>query len=188
MNLPNDSYSLFCLESVIDSEIESESKLFPMLEQITLNFGVTNVYKNCDSIESFQESLETLLYTDRDFKHYEVIYFVFEGSNNNIEIDGYLYSFEEIAELFQGKLNGKILHFANTKELNLDQETAQYFLAVTGAKAISGYVNHTPILSTILDFHYFGLYQEYDDVIELVENLLEKHYALCSTMGFRLYY
>lgn len=188
MNLPSESYSLFCIENVKDTENHSESILFPMLEQLTLKYGITNVYKNCDSIETFQDSLETLLYIDRDFKHYEVIYFAVNGLNNNIEIDGYLYTFEEIAELFQGKLDGKIIHFANTKELDLDQETAQYFIDVTGAKAISGYSNYTPFLSTILDFHYFGLYQEHEDVIELVEKLFEKHYTLCSSMGFRLYY
>lgn len=188
MSLHNDSYSLFCLEKVYDLENHTESKLFPMLEQLTLNFGITNVYKSCDDIETFLESLDNLLYADKDFMHYEIIYLAIAGRDNNIEIDGYLYSFEEIAEVFQGKLSGKILHFSNTKELNLDSETAQYFLDVTGAKAISGYVNHSPILSDILDYYYFALYQQNDDIFELVEILFKKHYDLCISMGFRLYY
>lgn len=188
MNLPNDSYSVFCLEAVPDIETFTSSNLFPMLEQLTLQYGITNVYQNCDSIETFESSLETLLYSDKQFKDYEVIYLSFKGENNTIQIGNYIYSFEEIAEMFQGKLSGKILHFSNTLNLNLDEETAQYFIDVTGAKAVSGYINTTPLISTKLDFHYLGLYDEFDDIFELVENLFDKHYALCQFMGFRLYY
>lgn len=188
MNLPTDSYSLFCLESVPDIETFSNSDLFPMLEQLTLQFGITNVYQNCDSIENFESSLENLLYSDKQFKDYEVIYLSFKGSNNKIEIGNYIYSFEEIAEMFQGKLTDKILHFSNTMNLELDEETAQYFIAVTGAKAVSGYIKSTALISTKLDFHYLGLYHEFDNLFELVENLFEKHNALCQFMGFRLYY
>lgn len=107
---------------------------------------------------------------------------------NTIVIDNYKYSLEEIAEFFEGKLTGKIVHFANTMRLDLDSETAQFFLDVTGAKAVSGYVKSVPLLSTVLDNFYFSLYQEYDDVVELVEILFEKHYVLCKSMGFQLYY
>ena len=62
-----------------------------------------------------------------------------EGENNNICIYDYYYSLDEIAELFEGKMRGKIIHFANTKTLELTNDEAQFFLDVTGAKAISGY-------------------------------------------------
>lgn len=188
MNFAEDSYKLYCLQNAHELEENPELSVFSMLEKLTLNHGVTNVYKDFDSIESFQESLETLLYTDKDFKEYELIYLILSGENGDIEIDGYLYSLEEIAEIFQGKLTGKILHFADTKELNLDEETAQYFLDITGAKAISGYADHTPIFSNILDYHYFKLYQEYDNIFELIEKLFEQQYTLCTNIGFRLYY
>lgn len=179
---------IYCLEAVPDVTIVHKTAILPALEKLAFNFGITNVYNTCDSIEGLEENLNTLLYEDRDFKDYEVLYLVFEGNGNTIVIDNYQYSLEEIAEFFEGKLTGKILHFANTMRLDLDSETAQFFLDVTGAKAVSGYVKSVPILSTILDNHYFSLYQEYDDVVELVEILFEKHYALCKSMGFQLYY
>lgn len=188
MNLPNDNSNLFCLEGVENIEENLDSKIFSMLEHITTKYGITNVYQCCDSIEGFENSLETLLYEDRNFKDYEIIYLVFSGNENLIEINNYFYSLEEIAELFEGKLTGKILHFANTKTLDLDEETAQYFLDVTGAKAISGYGKTFPLLSTVLDAIFFGIYQENDDLIEMVELLFEKHTILCQTMDFRLYY
>ena len=72
--------------------------------------------------------------------------------------------------------------------LELEADTAQFFLDVTGAKAISGYKNKTPILSSIIDNHFFALYQDFDDVVILVEELYKKQAILCNSMGFQLYY
>lgn len=188
MYLPNDNSKIFCMESVADINKEEDSKMFPYLEHIAMRYGITNVYKACDSIESFEESMNVLLYEDRNFKDYEILYFVFSGTDEAIQIDQYFYSLEEIAELFEGKLTDKIIHFANTKSLNLDSETAQFFLSITGAKAISGYTHTHAPFSGVLDSTFFGFYQEIDDVTELVETLFEEHYELCQRLGFQLYY
>jgi hypothetical protein len=124
---------LFCLESVPDVAFQTTSIILPSLEKLALQYNITNVYQTCDSIEGLEESLSTLLHEDRNFNDYEIIYLVFEGKGNQITIDQYNYSLEEIAEFFEGKLTGKLLHFANTMQLDLNQETAQYFLDVSGA-------------------------------------------------------
>ena len=151
-----DDFKIYCLEGVEDVELNKPSMLYPFLEHLALNKGITNVYQSCDSFENFEEKISNLLFYDKNFKEYQIIYLVFEGQDNSIEIDGYYYSLEEIAELFQGKLTDKIIHFSNKKSLELEDETFQYFLDVTGAKAVSGYVNNIPILSTILDQHFVG--------------------------------
>ena len=179
---------IYCLESVADVEAPVKSLFLPALENLAIQYGITNVYKTCDSIEGFDESISTLLYEDRNFRDYTIIYLVFEGKEQELKIDNYYYSFEELAEFFEGKLKGKIIHFANTMLLDLEEETFQYFLDVTGAKAISGYGNRVPVLSAALDNLYFSLYEEYDEVIELVESLYEKQYTICKTMGFKMYY
>jgi len=179
---------IYCLENVADVSETSRSFILPSLEQLTLDFGITNVHAICDSIEGFETSLSTLFYEDKNFNDYQIIYLVFNGENNAIEIDGYYYTLEEIAEFFEGKLTNKIIHFANTMRLELEADTAQFFLDVTGAKAISGYKNKTPILSSIIDNHFFALYQDFDDVVILVEELYKKQAILCNSMGFQLYY
>lgn len=128
---------LFCLEYVKDVQAPSKSLILPALENLSLQYGITNVYQVCDDFESFEARLGNLLYEDRHFNDYEMLYFVFEGQNNQIKLEDYYYSLEEIAEFFEGKLKGKIIHFANTLLLDLEEETFQYFLDVTGAKALS---------------------------------------------------
>lgn len=179
---------IYCLESVADISETTTSIILPSLEKLAIHFGVANVYATCDSIEGFESSLSTLFYEDRNFNDYQIVYLVFNGENNAVEIDGYFYTLEEIAEFFEGKLTGKIIHFANTMRLELEADTAQFFLDVTGAKAISGYKNNAPILSSVIDNHFFALYQEQDDVVTLVEALYKKHATICDSMGFQLYY
>ena len=188
MYLPTESSKLFCIEVIPDTEVVSESKIFPHLEQLTRNYGMVNVYKAVDSIESFEESLNVLLYEDRNFKDYDLLYFICGGNENNLTINGYIYTLEEIAELFEGKLKNKIIHFANSKALDIDTETAQYFLDVTGAKALSGYMHSGFVSSYLLDMHFFGFYDTHDEVTDLVEVLHEKQYGLCTQLGFHLFY
>ncbi|HEU4495679.1 MAG TPA: DUF6642 family protein [Flavobacterium sp.] len=179
---------IFCLEAVADAAIETATEAIAGLEQLALQ-GIDSIYKTCDTIEGLEESLNILLYEDHNFKNYGIIYLVMQGGENSICLNGYYYSLEEIAEAFEGKMKGKILHFANAKPLDLTDEEAQYFLDVTGARAISGYgAAAGRITSTRLDKVFFSLCQDGDDVTEIVEALHEKQYALCRMLDFRLYY
>ena len=184
----NDQF-IFCLEGVPDVEESTVTAVVKNLEKLALEQGIASIYKTCDTIEGLEESLNTLLYDDHNFKGYEIIYLVMEGKRNTICLNNYYYSFEEIAEIFEGKMKGKILHFANTKVLDLKEEEAQYFLDITGALAVSGYgVTNKNINSNLLDKAFFSLCQELDDVVEIVEELHQKHYAICKLLDFRLYY
>ena len=180
---------IFCLEAVPDIETHTTTEVVKHLELLAMNQGVTSIYKTCDTIEGLEESLGALLYDDHNFKDYEIIYLVMQGQENSICIHDYYYSLEEIAELFEGKLKGKIVHFANEKVLDLSNDEAQYFIDVTGARAISGYGAEFDNVSSIhLDKVFFSLCQEDDDLIQVVEELHQKFYAMCKLLDFRLYY
>ena len=185
----NNNTYIFCLEAVPDIETNTTTEVVQNLEQLAFDIGIASIYKTCDTIEGVEESLSTLLYDDHDFKDYEIIYLVMPGEANTICINDYYYSLEEIAELFEGKMTGKILHFSNSKALDLSGEEAQYFLDITGARAISGYGFKTQNINSIaLDKAFFSLCQEHEDLIEIVEALYKKQYALCKLLDFRLYY
>ncbi|NGY37621.1 hypothetical protein FQU23_008850 [Flavobacterium sp. XN-5] len=186
--MDNDKF-IFCLEVVPDVETVINTEVFRNLGQIALEQGITSIYRTCDTIEGVEEGLSALRYDDHNFKDYEIIYLVMPGEGNSICVNEYYYSLTEMAELFEGKLTGKILHFANIKVLDLDPEEAQYFLDVTGARAVSGYGEAMHNINSInLDKAFFSLCQDQDDLIEIVEELHEKHYGLCKLLDFRLYY
>ena len=180
---------IFCVEAVQDCSSTGESDVVKHLESLAWERKIASIYKSVDTIEGLEESLTALLYDDDDFANYEIIYLVMQGEENSICINNYFYSLVEIAEIFEGRMRGKILHFSNAKVLELTDEEAQYFLDVTGAGAISGYgFAHENVPSTILDKEFFTLWQDDDNVVDVVEKLYRLHYDLASTLDFRLYY
>ena len=180
---------IYCLEGVDDIDTNKVTEAQESLEQLALNYGIASIYKTCDTIEGLEDSLNALVLDDHHFKDYEIIYLVIMGEANNICLNDYYYSLQEIAELFEGRLNGKILHFSNAKTLDLDEEEAQYFLDITGAKAVSGYGNgYNGIASSNLDKAFFNLFKEDDNMLAVVEELHQRHYNACKLLDFRLYY
>lgn len=179
---------IFCLEAISDSELPEHTPVIAGLEELALQ-GIESIYNYCDSIEELEERLGALVYDDKHFKEYEIIYLVMEGAENTIQLNDYYYSLQEVAELFEGKMKGKIIHFANTKPLDLTQDEAQYFLDVSGARAISGYgLDSMSVNSLPLDQLFFNLCQEEHDLVEVVEQLHQKNYIACKALDFRMYY
>ena len=179
---------IYCLEGVPDSATFEKTTTYKGLEQLALQ-GIDSIYATCDGIESLEERIGILVYDDVHFKEYEIIYLVVQGDKNTLELDGYSYTLGEIAELFEGKMKGKIIHFSNTKVLDLSQEEAQFFLDVSGARAISGYgLDSVSLASLPLDQLFFSLCQDEHDLITVVELMHEKHYVACKALDFRLSY
>ena len=180
---------IYCLEAVDDIETDQITDTQENLEQLAMKYGIASIYKTCDTIEGLEASLNTLVLDDHNFKDYEIIYLVITGEANSICFNDYYYSLQEIAEIFEGRLKGKILHFSNAKVLDLDEEEAQYFLDVTGAKGVSGYGNeYNGITSSNLDKAFFNLFKEDDNMLDVVEELHQRHYNVCKLLDFRLYY
>ena len=182
-------YFVYCLEGVPDIETDKVTETQENLEQLAMKYGVASIYKTCDTIEGLEDSLNALVLDDHHFKDYEIIYLVMSGEANSICLNGYYYSLQEIAEIFEGRLKGKILHFSNAKVLDLDEEEAQYFLDITGAKGVSGYGKEfNGISSANLDKAFFNLFKEDDNMLDVVEELHQRHYNVCKLLDFRLYY
>lgn len=180
---------IYCLEAVDDVEADPVTEVQKSLEQLAIQYGVASIYKTCDNIEGLEDSLNALVLDDHYFKDYEIIYLVMPGEANSICLNDYYYSLQEIAELLEGRLRGKILHFSNAKVLDLEEEEAQYFLDITNAKAVSGFGNPARgISSANLDKAFFNLFKEEDDMFEVVEELHRRHYDACKILDFRLYY
>jgi hypothetical protein len=182
-------YFIYCLEAVHEIETDMVTEAQENLEQLVMKYGVASIYKTCDTIEGLEASLNALVLDDHNFKDYEIIYLVITGEANSICLNDYYYSLQEIAEIFEGRLQGKMLHFSNAKVLDLDQEEAQYFLDITGAKGISGYGNASNgITSSNLDKAFFNLFKEDDNMLDVVEELHQRHYTACKLLDFRMYY
>ena len=187
--LTDEDHFIYCLEGVDDIENELLTEAQQSLEQLAMKYGIASIYKTCDTIEGLEDSLNALVLDDHNFKDYEIIYLVMQGEANSIRLNDYYYTLQEIAEIFEGRLKGKILHFSNAKILDLDEDDAQYFLDITNAKAVSGYGNaFNGVSSANLDKAFFNLFKEDDNMFDVVEELHQRHYNVCKLLDFRLYY
>lgn len=97
------------------------------LEHLALIHRIDSIYKTCDTIEGLEDSLNALRSDDHHFKNYQIIYLVVPGEPNNICLNNYYYSLQEIAEVFEGRLKRKLLHFANASILDLTSEASHIF-------------------------------------------------------------
>ncbi|MFB9052165.1 DUF6642 family protein [Formosa undariae] len=187
--LIDSEYFIYCLEGVNDIDNDHVTEAQKSLEHLALTYEIASIHKTCDTIEGLEDSLNALVLDDHNFKDYEIIYLVMPGEANTICLNDYHYNLQEIAEVFEGRLSGKIVHFSNAKILDLDDEESQYFLDITGAKAVSGYGNtYNGVPSSNLDKAFFNLFKEDDNMFDVVEELHQKHYAVCKLLDFRLYY
>ena len=118
---------IFCLEAVPDVAIITTTNVLKNLEHLALTHRIDSIYKTCDTIEGLEDSLYALRYDDHHFKNYQIIYLVVPGEPNNICLNNYYYSLQEIAEVFEGRLRGKLLHFANASILDLTSEASHIF-------------------------------------------------------------
>ncbi len=93
---------IYCLEAVPNIETDKGTEAQKNLEQLTIQYGIASIYKTCDTIEGLETSLNALVLDDHNFKDYEIIYLVITGQANNICLNDYYYSLQEIAEIFEG--------------------------------------------------------------------------------------
>ena len=75
---------IFCLEGVQDVDTVTTTDVVKNLEEIAFNQGIASIYKTCDTIEGLEESLNTLLYDDHNFKDYEMVKLFFNAKLPNV--------------------------------------------------------------------------------------------------------
>lgn len=194
MNLSNyqedyeSDFKIYCIEAVSDVKDNHQSLIWPYLEQLSKKHHIHSLYKSFDSMESLIDTIEYLLDIDKKETEFLILYFIVTGKGNEIIIDDIVYRIEELAEIFEGRFEGRTIHFANTKNLELEEESFQYFLDLTKAEALSGYTKSSSVLSAELDMYFFSLHKDYYEPKELVYAMYKDHAKLYNQFGFRLYY
>jgi hypothetical protein len=181
--------NIFCLEGDWNNNLKHKSSILPALQLLELNIGIETIYKTCASFEEFEVRLNQILADKRKYNSFEIIYLAFHGRKNHIIIGEGEYSLEDIAKTFEGRLDNKMIHFGSCKTLSIDKEQANYFLEITGAKAISGYGKNVDFISsTVVDILFFEMCQKFERVHYIKENMNNLYGDLCSALDFKFYY
>lgn len=172
---------IFTLEGEWERNPTSKTSVWSMLQLL----------KDIEKIDFFHRRVATR--SDFEFylkksriRKYSTIYFAFHGSKNQIQLGDYknTLSLDDIAEIADGCLEDKIVHFGSCKTCKSKEELRE-FKYQTGAKMVSGYEKDIDwIDSTILDLAYFSNLNELTRKGAIEKRISSKYSDLYDRLGF----
>lgn len=181
---------IFCLEGDWNENLKQKSSILPALELLKLNANIDSIYKTCGSKTEFYTRLDQILSNKTKYGKYQIIYLAFHGFHSGIQISpNEEITLEELATQFEGRLEGKILHFGSCSTLKTNEDSIYDFLEKTNALAISGYQKDIDFISsTVVDVLFFELCQNFK-LTKAIEDNMEKLYGeLCNQLQFKIYH
>lgn len=183
---------IFCLETEWNltktKKMRDKTSIQPLLTFLEQADGIEYVFRNVASRIDLNYYLTQLKY--KTYKDFQIVYFAFHGNSKTIDIPSEPnnpISFLELAEISNGLLQNKIVHFGSCRTLNTSDQKIREFKEMTGAKIVSGYTKNIDFVrSSILDIAYFS---ELKRIIKLgtIENKMNKRYGeLMKDLGFKI--
>ncbi|MDP4201112.1 MAG: hypothetical protein Q8861_00330 [Bacteroidota bacterium] len=183
---------IFCLETEWDltktKKMRDKTSIQPLLTFLEQTEKIEYVFRNVASRTDLGYYLSHLKY--KTYNDFQIVYFAFHGSSKAIDIPfepNNPLTFDELAEISNGLLHDKIVHFGSCRTLNTSDQKIREFKESTGAKLVSGYTKTIDFVrSSILDIAYFC---ELDRAINLgtIENKMNKRYGeLMKDLGFKI--
>lgn len=181
---------IFCLEGDWNDNLKQKSSILPALELLKLNASIESIYKTCSTKAEFYKRIDQILNNKTKYGKYQIIYLSFHGFKGGIQLSNdEEITLDELANVFEGKLKGKMIHFGSCSTLKTHEETINNFIEKTQALAISGYEkNINFISSTVIDILFFELCQSFKLIKAIDENMTNLYSELCNKLEFKIYY
>jgi hypothetical protein len=180
--------NIFCIEGIQYSDSNSSMPTQATLEVLAENDDILISYKTCSNFEEFESVLSSFLFEEKINQEFEMIYFALKGKPNYIEINDEFLSLEELADLFEGKFENKMIHFGGDSILRVSDEEIHYFMEITNASSVSGYSLDSPLLATLaIDALFFETCQKFDEFSDIKLGFYKKYTKFCAALGFRMY-
>ena len=90
---------------------QSKQSIRPILDILYYSAGIRYVYRKCNTKDEFFEYLRQ--FTFKRYKNYRILYIAFHGRPNGIQIGRDFVTLSEIADVWEGHLSGRIVHFGS---------------------------------------------------------------------------
>ncbi|WP_366944243.1 DUF6642 family protein [uncultured Alistipes sp.] len=100
---------IYCLKGNCNTNPRSKQSICPILDILYYSAGIRYVYCKCNTKDVFFEYFRQ--FTFKRYKNYRILYIAFHGRPNSIQIERDFVTLSEIADVLQGHLSGRIVHF-----------------------------------------------------------------------------
>jgi hypothetical protein len=181
--------NIFCIEGSWDSDHRNKTSVERALDFFECIEQVKTTTRKCYNKETLKDILSESMQSK--YRKYSIIYLAFHGEPNAIHLGrrNKKANLEEIADIINGKANGKIIHFGACSTLNVSQSKLNKFLENTNALAISGYKTDIDFIkSAALDLLYFQQCQKTVDIRTIKTRMNEYYRKLSKDLGFVIKY
>lgn len=128
---------IYCLEGNWNTNPRSKQSIRPILDILYYSAGIRYVYRKCNTKDEFFEYLQQ--FTFKRYKNYRILYIAFHGQPNGIQIGRDFVTLSEIADVLEGHLSGRIVHFGSCSSMRTKRANIDDFMNRTKANLVSGY-------------------------------------------------
>jgi hypothetical protein len=178
---------IFCIEGSWDNDHRDKKSVEKALELLECIEQIHTITRKCYNYETLENLLADSML--KKYNKYSIIYLAFHDEPNSIHLGkhGKKANLEEIANIINGRANGKIVHFGCCSTLDVSQWELRKFLKNTNALAISGYKEDIDFMkSTALDLLYFQQCQKTFDIRIIKRKMNEYYKKLSEELGFMI--
>ena len=178
---------IYCLEGNWDKHPRSTKSIRPILELLKTSSKVKYIYHRCLTKEEFLRHLSD--FTKLRYSNYSILYFAFHGRSNRIVLGKEEILLSELADVLEGKLNGKIVHFGSCSTLKTSQNNIDDFLNRTSCINISGYKKRVDyVSSTAFELVYFDFLQQFVNIKQVNKKVCLEYKTWSKALEFIMYY
>ena len=174
---------IYCLEGNWNKNPRSNQSVKPILDLLYTFSKVKYIYRKCATKDEFLKGLQT--FTRKRYSNYTVLYIAYHGKKNRIYFGNDYITLKEIANVLEGKLNGKIVHFGTCSTLHTSLKNITDFITRTGCSLMSGYKKDVEcISSSAFELVYFELLQRYISFRRIHSTIIKRYQTLVENLQF----
>lgn len=178
--------NIYCIEGNWCKQPNSKLSIKPILDLLYTTSKVKYIYNRCLTKDDFFIHIER--FTQKRYKNYPILYIAFHGHTNTISVGNEEITLQEISNVLEGKLEGKIVHFGCCSTLRTSDKRISDFILRTKCSFISGYKKDVDFLrSTAFELLFFELLQNYTIVQKIDRKITNQFYSLKRKFNFNIY-
>lgn len=183
-NADNCGKYIYCIEGNWNDNPRSNQSVKPILDLLYSFYKVKYIYRKCVTRDEFLEGLQT--FTQKRYSNYTILYIAYHGQKNCIDFgnDNFI-TLQEIANVLEGKLNGKIVHFGSCSTLHTSLKNIADFITRTGCSLMSGYRKDIEFFSgSAFELVYFELLQQFTSLRKIQSTVTKKYQTFVENIQF----
>ena len=177
---------IYCLEGNWNKHPHSNQSIKPILDLLFTFSKIKYIYRKCSTKEDFIKGLQA--FTQKRYSNYTVLYIAYHGRKNRIYFGKAFITLKEIADVLEGKLNGKIVHFESCSAINTTESNITDFINHTGCPFVSVYKKDVPYIeSSAFELLYFNVLNTYRTYTTIKKNIISKYSTLVDILRFTIF-